>query len=274
MIQDLSKTLKRILTQPGLPPPLSNALILFDRPEQSFKPQQTAVDLFLYDLRENLELRSNELTIIKGDVGAVTQRPPMRLACSYLATAWPVGGADPALQEQQLLSQVLQALGRFPTIPAALLQGTLVGQEPPLPMVALHPDALKNLAEFWASLGNTLRPSLTLTVTISMPLYDDVADFLVTTATGTVAGDGTPDAWLQFGGRVFDNLNNGIAGALVDLLDAGLRTGTDDDGRYVLSGVHPGVHSLRVVAVGFQILNIAVTVPGLPEDYQIHLTPL
>src|SRR5262249_39638586 len=136
MIQDLSLTLQNILTQPGLPSPLSDALIAFDRPEESFHPLQTTVDLFLYDLRENLELRSNELTIDKGTAQSVTQKAPMRLACSYLCTAWPVGGADPALQEQQLLGQVLQTLGRFPIIPDGFLQGSLKGQEPSLPMVA------------------------------------------------------------------------------------------------------------------------------------------
>lgn len=275
MIQDLSKTLQKILSQPTLPPPLKNALIAFDRPEQSFHPMQTTVDLFLYDLRENLELRSNELTIDKGSTTAVTHKAPMRLNCSYLATAWPVGGADPALQEQQLLSQVLQALGRFPTIPSTFLQGQLVGQQPPLPMVALHPDALKNLAEFWASLGNTLRASLTITVTISVPLFDDITDFLVTTATtSTGTGNGTPDNWLHFGGQVFDKLANTVPGALVDLLDAGLRTRTGDDGRFVFSGVQAGSHTLRVVATGFQPLTETVIVPGLPGKFQVTLTPL
>jgi len=85
MIQDLSRTLQSILTQPGLPAPLSNALIAFDRPEESFHPMQSTVDLFLYDLRENLELRNNELTIEKSGTTSVTHKAPMRLSCSYLA---------------------------------------------------------------------------------------------------------------------------------------------------------------------------------------------
>ncbi len=275
MIQDLSRTLQTILTQPGLPAPLSNALIAFDRPEQSFQPMQTTVDLFLYDLRENLELRSNELTIDKSNTQSVTHKAPMRLACSYLATAWPVGGTEPALQEQQLLSQVLQALARFPTIPGTFLQGTLVGQQPPLPMVALHPDALKNLAEFWASLGNTLRASLTITVTISVPVFDDVIDFLVTTATTSAsAANGTSDQWMQFGGRVLDGTGNGVPGALADLLDSGLRTRSGSDGRFVFSGVQAGSHTLRIVATGFKPLTETVVVPGAPGSFLVTLTPL
>lgn len=276
MIEDLSRTLQTILSQPGLAAPLSNALIAFDRPDQTFHPMQTTVDLFLYDLRENLDLRSNELTIDRSsNTQSVTHKAPLRLACSYMATAWPVGGTDPALLEQQLLSQVLQILGGLPTIPATFLQGTLLGQQPPLPMVALHPDAIKNLAEFWASLGNTLRASLTITVTISVPVMPDVIDFLVTTSnTATGTGNGTPDQWLQFGGQVLDNVGNNIAGALVDLLDVGLRTRSGWDGRFVFSGVQAGAHKLRIVATGFSIFNGTVTVPGAPGDFLVSMTPL
>jgi len=70
MIQDLSQTLRAILTQPGLPSELSAAHIVFDRPGDTFNPSQTVIDLFLYDLRENLELRSNDsaLTRVNGAV--------------------------------------------------------------------------------------------------------------------------------------------------------------------------------------------------------------
>jgi hypothetical protein len=276
MIQDLSKTLQTLLTQPGVPPPLNNALISFDRPDETFNPAQTTVNLFLYDLRENLELRSNELSVDKSNSQSVTHKPPLRLSCSYLVTAWPSGGVSTALQEQQLLSQALQVFGRFPEIPEGLLQGTLAAQDPPLPMVALHPDALKSLSEFWTSLGTKFRASVTVTATISVPMFDDVVDFLVTsTNTNTTASaNGLPESSLQIGGRVLDQASRGVAGALVDLLDLGLRTQTEGDGRFVFSGVLAGTHSLRVVAVGFQPLTQSVTVPGLPEDYQVTLTPL
>ena len=276
MIQDLSKTLQTVLSQPGVPAPLNNAMINFDRPDEAFKPAQTTVNLFLYDLRENLELRSNELTVDKGNSQSVTHKAPLRLSCSYLVTAWPSGGVSPALQEQQLLSQALQVFGRFPEIPEGLLQGTLAGQDPPLPMVALHPDALKSLAEFWTSLGTKFRASVTVTVTISVPVFDDVVDFLVTSAVTNTApsANGAAESSLQIGGRVFDQASNPVAEALVDLLDLGLRTQTDGDGRFVFSGVQAGSHTLRVVAVGFQPLTQPVVVPGLPENYQVTLTPL
>ena len=80
MVQDLSLTLRSILTQPGPPPPLASAQIVFDRPSDPFTPSQTTVDMFLYDLRENLEQRSNELSIDKIGTQSITHKAPLR-AC-------------------------------------------------------------------------------------------------------------------------------------------------------------------------------------------------
>jgi len=142
--------------------------------------------------------------------------------------------------------------------------------------VALHPDALKNLAEFWSSLGSKLRASLTVTVTISIPVFTDVDDFLVTTHR-TDYIHGTPltvETLIQVGGRVLDNNNKGVAGALVDLLDVGLRTNTNNDGEFDFAQVAAGAHTVRAVAVGFQPQTQPFTVPAKPEDYVITLTPL
>lgn len=279
MIRDLSETLKAVLHDPAFAvefPGLAAADIVFDRPLDPFNPPKTTVDVFLYDLRENLELRSNEYTVTKINGQALTHPAALRLACSYLVTAWPVGGAEVALQEHRLLTQVLRVLSRYPMIPASFLQGSLVDQEPPLPMVALHPDALKNLAEFWSSLGSKMKASLTVTVTISVPVFADVSNFLVTTHTTSYAPGATapPDTVLQIGGRVLDQTAAAVPGALVDLLDAGLRITTGSDGRFDFQPVSSGPHSIRVAAVGFQPLTQSVTVPGLPDDYVIRLMPL
>jgi len=226
-IDDLSETLKAVLQDPSFAamfPELAAADIIFDRPSDTLAPTKTTVDLFLYDLRENLDLRLNEVTTTRVGNQTITHPAALRLSCSYLATAWPVGGPDLPLQEQRLLSELLVVLSHYPTIPSTFLQGSLVGQDPPLPMVALHPDALKNLAEFWSSLGSKLKASLTVTVTISVPVFADLTDFIVTThQTGYTQG--TPpstETLIQVGGRVVDQTAQVVPGALVDLLDAGL----------------------------------------------------
>jgi hypothetical protein len=281
MIRDLSETLKAILQDPSVPPELGAADIVFDRPSDPFTLTKTIIDLFLYDVRENTELRSNEYVVERMNNQSIIHPAPLRLNCSYLVTAWPVGGPEIALQEHRLLTQALRALGQFPIIPAKYLQGSLVGQEPPLPMMALHPDALKNLSEFWTSVGNKLRASLTVTVTIGVPLFADVADFMVTTRTTAVAPaeTGSPDTFVQVGGRVLDLAARGIAGALVDILDAtlqetGLRETTDAEGRFSFVRVPIGTQNLRAVASGFQDKTQQLVVPGRQEDYEITLARL
>jgi uncharacterized protein DUF4255/carboxypeptidase family protein len=283
-IDDLSGTLKAVLKDNSFAtmfPELHGAAIIFDRPSDTLAPAQTSVDLFLYDIRENLDLRLNEVTSTRVGNQIITHPAPLRLACSYLATAWPVGGVDLPLQEQRLLSQVLVVLSHYPMIPNTFLQGTLFGQAPPLPMVALHPDALKNLAEFWSSLGTKIKPSLTVTVTISVPVFSDVPGFIVTTENiGVAPGQRAPtETLLEIGGKVVDPLSHGIPGALVDVLDAGLTPSTpsqntDSNGQFVFPQVNAGNYQLRAIATGFKPQVQPVTIPGMPNDYVIQLTPL
>ncbi len=273
MIQDLSQTLRAILTQPGLPSELSAAHIVFDRPGDTFNPSQTVIDLFLYDLRENLELRCNDSALTRVN-GQVTITPPaLRLACTYLVTAWPVGAGELALQEQQLLGEVLQVLARYPTIPANFLQGNLAGQDPPLPMIALHPDALKNMSEFWTSLGNKLRPSLSITVTISVPVFPP------TTARETVSvqtvleqiGDATTQVSTVVIAGTVTSAGAPVAGAAVTVVELGSAATTRADGRFRLGPMAAGNYTLRVVS-GTTTRTRSITVPAAAgSNYDVQL---
>jgi protocatechuate 3,4-dioxygenase beta subunit len=135
---------------------------------------------------------------------------------------------------------------------------------------------LKNLAEFWSSLGSKMKASLTVTVTISVPVFADITDFLVTTHTTSYStGSGIPPETVQHvGGRVLDQMSTALSGALVDLLEAGLSATTDADGQFDFQPVVPGTYNIRVAAVGFKPLTQSVNVPGLPGEYVINLTPL
>ena len=188
MIRDLSETLSALLA-----PALPTADISFERPTDVFQPAQTTVNLFLYDVRENLELRNNEPVVRRVGTVAIKEPPPVRLDCAYLVTAWPVGGTDLPLQEHRLLSQSLRRLLRFPTIPPEFLRGSLIGQQPPLPTVTARPDGLANPAEFWTALGSRLRVALTLKATIGVTAFDPVSDHLVLMKRTGCRGDARRD---------------------------------------------------------------------------------
>lgn len=276
MIRDLSLTLQAILTQPGLPAELAAARIVFDAPTDAYTPAQTEIDLFLYDIRENAELRRSDPVVERRNGQAIIHPAPLRVACSYIVTAWPVGGTDLPLQQHRLLSQVLQLFSRLPTIPAAFLGGGLVGQEPPLPMLTAQTDGLKNPAEFWLALSNRPRPSIMLVVTISVPVFEDVTGPLVTTRV-TGFGVGTSvisETLVQIGGRVLSAAGQPLSDAYVDIPSVGLQTRTGLEGRFTFARVPIGTHTIRAVAVGFTLRTQPLVVPGPPENYEISLTPL
>jgi len=179
MIHDLDETLRELLTQ-TLPPSLvEQVTISFATPDDQFPPTSVtlpAIDLFLYDVQENRDLRSNEWRVERSGNGTATKRPPpVRVDCSYLVTAWPSESApNPAEDEHRLLGEVMKVLLRHPTIPAELLQGDLQGQEPPLPTISLHPGRLQSVGEFWQALGGKPKAALNYTVTIGVEVYEAV----------------------------------------------------------------------------------------------------
>jgi hypothetical protein len=177
MIHDLDRTLE-VLLERELPTELADQVtISFATPNDQFPPTSVtlpAVDVFLYDVRENRELRNNEWLVERRSNGTASrQRPPARVDCSYFITAWP-SETDPnaAQAEHRLLGEVMRVLLRFPILPAAVLQGSLVGQAPPLPTCVLHPGRLQSLGEFWQALGGQPKAALNYTVTIGVTAHE------------------------------------------------------------------------------------------------------
>jgi hypothetical protein len=173
MIRDLDETIATLLRR-DLPPTLIEQVqISFATPDDQFPPQSVvlpAIDLFLYDIRENLELRSNEVYLDRRSDGTATRiRAPVRVDFSYLVTAWASESVpDPAEDEHRLLGEVMRILLRYPTIPEEVLQGVLQDQQPPLPTSSLQPGRLQSLGEFWQALGGKPKAALNYQVTASV----------------------------------------------------------------------------------------------------------
>jgi len=172
MIDDLDRSIQKLLEQ-ELPPDLvSQVEISFATPDDQFPPTSVtlpAIDLFLYDLRENRDLRSAEWVVERNLTTATTKPPPVRMDCSYLVTAWPSESSTTRPQdEHRILGETIKALLRHPALPEAVLQGSLQGQEPPLPATSLQPGRLQSLAEFWQALGGKPKAAFNYVVTISV----------------------------------------------------------------------------------------------------------
>ena len=216
MFQDLDSTLSNILndvamTLPPVAPPLTqlfDADVSFITPDKDFvNPNQPlpAVNLFLYDVKENRDLRDPTPIIEKSGNGFIRRQPPLRVDCSYIVTAWSDDPSDQkVVSEHRLLAQALLWLSRFPTIPARYLQGALLNQLYPPPMLVAQVDPNKNAGEFWDALAIPPRPAFYLTVTIAMELGLQDSGALVTTRfTGFAPGRSIPfETLIQIAGRV------------------------------------------------------------------------
>lgn len=177
MFQDLDATLAVLLAQ-ELATAYSNFTtdnISFVAPDAEFRNQSgtaVALNLFLYDLRENWELRSNERQVSQQNGMFSGQRPAARVDCAYLITAWsPEKGRSGIEAEHRLLGQVMRVLLRYRQLPANALQGSLVGQEPPLRARVMQQGQLQSLGEFWQAMGGQPKAALHYTVTVSMELF-------------------------------------------------------------------------------------------------------
>jgi hypothetical protein len=179
MFDDLDKTLDALLRHELPAVLLEHVSISFIAPDGEFPPAAVtlpSINLFLYDIRENMDLRSGEWRVERRSDGTtVRQRPPVRVDCSYLITAWPSDAVlNPAADEHQLLGEVLKVLVRHPVLPEVLLQGSLANQDPALPAITIHQSHLQSWGDLWQAIGGRPKAALNYTVTIGVPVGDSV----------------------------------------------------------------------------------------------------
>ena len=174
MFHDLDKTLEELLRHELPTTILEGVSISFASPDAEFPPAGAplpAINLFLYDVRENNDLRNNEWYVERKaeDQSFIRHRSPVRVECSYLITAWPSDASpNPPRDEHRLLGEVLKVLLRHPTIPEVLLQGSLKDQDPPLPTITIQPSQLQSIGDFWQAIGAKPKAALNYAVTIGI----------------------------------------------------------------------------------------------------------
>ena len=175
MIRDLDDTIRTLFETRATPgSELAGADIVFDLPDAEWRASlvNLTVNGYLYDIRENREMRTTEPILQRNGNGsrATWRRAPARVDCAYCITAWSSAAAESVLEEHRLLSQVLRIMLQNSTIPADVLQGSLVDQIPPYPTVIASMEGVKNLPEFWSALNQQLKPSLTYVITLAVLL--------------------------------------------------------------------------------------------------------
>ena len=167
MIHDVDQLLEGIVRRDALNG--SAVELVFEAPTKDWVARRSgpAVDLYLYDIREDLERRVPAWEDIKDGRGETTDRrlPPRRFRLAYLVTAWTQRPED----EHRLLSALLACFIRNAMLKPDDLDGTLAEADLPLYIdVAQPPTQDRSLADVWSALGGELKPSLDVVVTAPM----------------------------------------------------------------------------------------------------------
>jgi hypothetical protein len=150
--------------------------VLFEAPTRDWASRRNTptVDLYLYDIREDLRLRQTGMVERRDDNGVVVERRPMPrfFKLAYLVTAWTQRPED----EHRLLSAILACFIRHENMPEAAL--TPILQELGIPLsilIAYPPPENRQVSDVWSSLGGDLKPSIDLVITLAIQpdtLYD------------------------------------------------------------------------------------------------------
>jgi hypothetical protein len=262
MLDDLDRSLRTLLVQ-ELPRVAEKVEpdgfdIRFDVPNREFNSRlaKPTLCLYLYNIQENRDLRGWNWEVTRGNGSAEIRRPPVRLDCTYMITAWSSEVED----EHRLLAGAARALFRNPVLPQEILQGGLANDFEITTEVA-QPETFKDIVDIWSVLDNDLRPSVRVTVTV--PLDVDVAyetplarerdmrlegpdwtapDTKVTSMTARLVRDGRPVA----GARIRAGISS---------------TTTDKNGEFSLRQVKPGRQTVFVLADG-QFHQFEADLPG------------
>jgi hypothetical protein len=205
MLHALDMTLKELL-QSELPRELLGPdikiFIGFATPDDRFPPasfQLPGLNLFLYDIQENVSLRRPETRSERQEDGSVLVRhAPAWMDCHYMVTAHARDGAQtPEADEHLLLGEAMRVLLRHRRLPAEFLQGGL-NERHPLPRTSLvRPESLRHGMDLWNALRGRPRPSFHYTVTLALEVTaPEKAGHLVT----------QPHLRLRLGGEVMESL--------------------------------------------------------------------
>ncbi|MDO9086879.1 MAG: DUF4255 domain-containing protein [Anaerolineaceae bacterium] len=181
MIYELNETLRELLMH-EMPVRKGDVDIQFDLPkrEWSSRLSKPTLNLYMYDILENIELRGSEqwTQTDNGDGTVTIHRNPVRVNFYYLITSW----AKEIQDEQQLLSAALTTLLRQPSIPEELLPVNLKNQPVPIRLEVGQNKSLAKLSDFWGTIDNDPHPGIRLTVTLTIDPYKAITSPRVATS--------------------------------------------------------------------------------------------
>jgi Pvc16 N-terminal domain/Carboxypeptidase regulatory-like domain len=255
-----------------------------------------AVNVYLVDVRERRELRSNEVQSRSANGHVAQRRAAPWIDLHYALSVWTPqqgDGIEPTVIEHELLGEVIAVLldaGPLvpravfaPTPPPASLPPELV--DLPLPTTVLPVDGFGEVADFWGTMDWHWKPVAYFLVTVPVVRSEQPGGGLVTTRiaryfpTVTPAPGQPAEGRIQILGHVVDAVHplpDGspapVTGGLVMIGSTGgvtfQTTTSDDRGRFTFARLQPGTYRLRVSAAGLGEVGRDVQVPS--EEYDLR----
>ncbi len=283
MIQDVDETIRQILVKKGK---LNGGDIdiSFDQPTGEWAGSLTrpTINAYLYDIRENVELRSRDFRVERENGIARRILDPVRVDLSYIFTVWTRNIED----EHRLLWRVLHTLSLQRSIKPVDAEGALVRQQYDMPTkVALPSEAIRNLPDLWGVMENQLRPAINFQITVALDIGEvleaplvrttrlDVGPYSIDVPRTLRRGDNGAfaemvDSIYHIGGRLYQG-KTPVSNAHISIDDHPFEVVSDPSGRYVFVNVPPGEYTLRVETAGGKAHTLPITVPS--DSYDIKL---
>jgi hypothetical protein len=177
MIHHLDDTLKELLIQ-KVPIDTTAIDIKFQMPDKDWATSLTkpTINLFLYDIRENHELRSNERYLARNGALGTETLAATRIDVAYLITIWTKDVVD----EHRLLGDILKTLLGYPILPTEILKGEIANQSLPIRAWIAQSERTPNAWDFWSAIDGRLKAGISYMVTVAVEPFASVEVGLVT----------------------------------------------------------------------------------------------
>ena len=271
-LADLDEALRTLLRRELERHGFEGVEVAFDAPASDWSAKLTSptVNLFLYDLRENLGQSEATPRGVRVNGAHMDAPPPMRLEVTYAVTAWTKAVED----EHRLLSQVLAILFSHPSLPGDLLAGRLAGASQLRAIETEVGRPKEEKADFWTSIGGRYKASIDYAIRLEVEsglMFTRGPEVRTQTMRVQLADAPrrTMEELQRFGGVVRDAEGGPVANAWVVMPDLGRWSTSDREGRFLFDGVRSGEHRLVARTATGEEASGTATVPGGGADLEL-----
>ena len=273
MISDVDEALRNLILD-SLTVSRQNVDIKYDLPSRDWASRlnRPTINLFLFDIRENLRLRGAEQVrqIPLPDGKVEIRRNPVRIDLRYLLTAWTKDPED----EHLLLSDTLLTLLRNPTIPDKYASEQMRKQQFPVVLDAAvyQPEhgPTEKATEIWSVIGNDIHAGFIVTVTITVDPYEPLVLTQVSSI-GRSLGQTSPEggrAAVEAGSEKYDEgffirtKKYEPSTLTVVLVEKNIPLSVDEEYRVKLPTLSAGKYHLDVLYRGKVLKHQAIEIPA------------